>query len=221
MTQETIDILDPALWYSLLAFLILIMLASCWMALRAYSRRRRRQGDDPQEPQPALQATAADVGSIFKALLLCAVLSALFLTGLLLTPFSFLENFVNTESWKMKPLRLTYLTLQRLEAGFVLEGELYNQTEEPIEALTGVVKIWGVDDQLLDEAPLQVEPMPLPALQTGRFKVRYEEEPVLLHGYQIVFLDAEGNPIPHTQGFDVPDDEDPQAPPAPSSDPQS
>ena len=218
MTQETIDILDSGLWYSLLAFLVLILLTSCWMALRTHARRRTAY--DPEEPQPALQATPADVGSAFKALLLCAVLSALLLTGLLLTPFSFLNNFVNTESWKLKPLRLTHLTLQRLEAGFVLEGELYNQTDEPFEALTGVVKIWGIDDQLLDEAPLEVEPMPLPALQAGRFKVRYQEEPVLLYGYQVVFLDAQGNPVPHTQGFDLPDSDDLQAPPAPTGTPQ-
>ncbi len=221
MTQETIDILDSALWYALLAFLVLILLTSCWIALRAQARRRGRADYDPEEPQPALQATPADVGSAFKALLLCAVLSALFLTGLLLAPFSFLDNFVTTESWKLKPLRLTHLTLQRLEAGFVLEGELYNQTEEPFEALAGVVKIWGIDKQLLDEAPLEVEPMPLPPLQSGRFKVRYQEEPVLLYGFQVVFLDAEGNPVPHTQGFDLPDDDDLQAPPAPTGNPQS
>lgn len=220
MTQETIDILDSALWYSFLAFLVLILLASCWIALSSYSRQQRR-ADSDEQPQPALQATAGDLGRSFKAVLLCAVLSALFLVGLLLTPFSFLDNFVNTESWKLKPLRLTHLTLQRLEAGFVLEGELYNQTEEAIPGLSGMVKIWGVDKQLLDEVAFEVEPSPLPPLESGRFKVRYDEEPVLLYGYEVVFLDAEGNIIPHTQGFDLPEPDQPQAPSAPTGQPQS
>lgn len=217
MTSGMIDILETALWYSLWVFFVLFALAVCWVALRAHSRRRQRAAFEAEQPGSRLQATSEEVGSAFKALALCAVLSALFLIALLLAPFSFMDNFVNTDSWKLKPLRLTHLTLQRLEEGFVLEGEVYNQTEAPIEELSGVVKIWGVDEQLLDEVPLQVQPAPLPALQAGRFKVRYGEEPALLYGYEVVFLDADGLPLAYTQGFDLPEADEKQAPAPPNN----
>lgn len=215
MTNGTIDILESALRYSLWVFLVLFSLAVCWVALRVHSRRRRRAAFESEESGSLLQASSQELGSAFKALALCVVLSVLFMIALLLAPFPFLHNFVTTDSWKLQPLRLTHLTLQRLEKGFVLEGEVYNQTEEPIEKLSGVVKIWGVDEQLLDEVPLEVRPAPLPALQAGRFKVRYTEEPVRLYGYEVVFLDADGLPISYTQGFDLPEGDEKQAPAPP------
>ena len=119
------------------------------------------------------------------------------------TPLPFFQNFSAVDSWRITPLRLTAVTYDRYYEGFSLDGEVWNQTQEPMFQLQGVVRIWGTDDKLLDEVKVDIEPSILPGGTPGTFKLQYEKNSPFIQGYQVVFVDQEGQPVPHVTGLDV------------------
>lgn len=220
MTEQAITILDTALRYSLWIFLGVFCLAVAISAFRSrqHKLKLRRLAEEAGEgPQSAvLQASSQDLSAVFRSLIVAFAAALAAFLVLTLAPLPLMENFANSESWRLQPLRLTQLTQKRLSKGFELRGEVYNQTEEPIEQLAAVVQVYGIDERVLDEVQAYIDPLPLPPGEAGEFKVAYRKEPANLYGYDIVFVGSEGI-LPHMRGFDV---RDPQLPDESEREPQ-
>ena len=185
MNPKTLEIIDHSLQYTLWIFLAFFSIALFYVAVRM---PRRRLG--------FLMRSATH------ALFLSAVMAILFFLFIAFTPLPLVENFA-TVPREVAPLRLTALIYERFYEGFSLEGEVWNQTSEPIDNLTAVIKIWGADQETLEEVPLAVEPRPLPGGSAGVFHLRYTKNSPFLYGYEVSFATREGEVIPHIKGFDV------------------
>ena len=186
MNASLLEIIDQSLHYSLWGFLIFFSLALFYIAIHL-SRQRQR----------------FFLRSAAHALVLCAALGVGFFLFISFTPLPFLENFATNSMLEVTPLRLTALTFERFHEGFSLEGEVWNQTTEPLEELKVMVRVWESDRQLLEEVELSVTPRPLPAGSAATFQMRYARNSPFLYGYDIYFVRPDGEVIPHIKGFDV------------------
>lgn len=187
MSDKTLEILDNALRYSLWAFLILFILGAVYLLL---AHRK--------------EAGFCLLRSFFRAALLASLVAAVFFLVVAFTPLSLFENFATaTNLQDPVPLRLTAVVYERFFEGFSLEGEVWNQTGQAMDDVEVLVTVWGKDNQQLDRLQLPVEPSPLPPGNPGTFSVRYEKNSPFLEGYQVDFVTAAGEPIPHIQGFDI------------------
>ncbi len=204
MTEKSVVILETALYYSLWVFLGSFLFLMVFALLRL-KRSRYPVVEEPDEDKPPwnLTATPEQLAITWRALTISLILSALSYIALVLTPLPFIDNFVNSESWKLRPLRVTALTYERFHDGFSLNGEVWNQTEETLTDVQVVIQVWGTDDELLDEVLSKIDPTPLTSKSPGHFRIRYEKNSALLLGYKVLFTSQDGVEIPHSQGFDV------------------
>ena len=218
MNQRTLEILDQSLKYSLWAFLFIFLASLCFIALRLKARKqglanylrdefeRRYQkemmGEDLEEVLDGAVPLSNRVRMATKTLILSAALAFVCFLLAGFTPLSFFGNFATEPTRETGPLRLTLLTYERFYEGFSLEGEVWNQTQEPMTGLKALVSVWKSERELLDEISVQVAPDPLPALSAGTFSLRYTENSPFLYGYQVTF-ENEHSKIPHVEGFDV------------------
>jgi hypothetical protein len=212
MIPGIVDILDRALVNSIWVFLVtnLVFLIFASWSLRV---RRRKLGDllvelPEQEQLSRLAALnrnpAFNQWKISLRTTLFALLCACFyFLAFLFLPLPIFQNFSSDQSWKIQPLRLTSISYDRFYEGFSLEGEVWNQTDDPIEELKAAITVWSIEDEPLDEIVVDVEPVVLEAGTAGEFSLRYAENSPLIKGYQVSFQDVTGAVIPHVTGFDV------------------
>ena len=186
MSPQTLEIIDQSIHYTLISFLVFFSIALFYVTIRM---PRQRQG--------------FMMRSTTHSLVLSVVLSVVFFVFVTFTPLPFLENFATAPRLEVTPLRLTALTYERFHEGFSVEGEVWNQTGEPMEDLSVVFKIWGSGRELLEEVSLAVQPTPLPAGSAGTFQLRYAKRSPFLYGYEVFFATQECVVIPHIKGFDV------------------
>ena len=219
MNERTLEILDQSLEYSLWAFLFVFLASLCFIALRLKARkqgladylryefeRRYEQeivGEDLGEVVDGAVPLSNRVRMATKALILSVALAFVCFLLAGFTPLSFFGNFATAPTRETGPLRLTLLTYERFYEGFSLEGEVWNQTQEPMGGLKALVSIWKSEHELLDEVSVQVKPDPLPALSAGTFSLRYTENSPFLYGYQVTFENDQDMEVPHVEGFDV------------------
>ena len=219
MNERTLEILDQSLKYSLWAFLFIFLVSLCFIALRLKARKqglvdylrdefekryqREMVGEDLGEVVDGAVPLSNRVRMATKALILSVALAFVCFLLAGFTPLSFFGNFATETTRETGPLRLTLLTYERFFEGFSLEGEVWNQTEEPMTGLKALVSVWKSEQELLDEVSVQVEPDPLPALSAGTFSLRYTENSPFLYGYQVSFENEQNLKVPHVEGFDV------------------
>ena len=218
VNAETLLILDWALRTALFFFLAVFAFCLVFASLRWRRKKRslaryfeeelaRRfadgEDDSNQSPQPGYTPSTNRWRTVFHSLALSGGLSAVFFLLLSFAPLPFLHNFATERSWRTDPLRLTALTFERYYEGFSLEGEVWNQSEEPVEGLRAIITIWDRNRDTLEKLVEEVRPQPLEPGKAGRFSLRYDENSPFLYGYQVEFVDAEGSLLPHVEGFDV------------------
>ena len=201
------------------AFLVIFILCLTFIALRLRARREKltdyfsREFDEKyqeeitgtqpaSEPRAFLQLSNR-LPMAAQALVLSLLLSLICFLVIGFTPFSPLNNFANSDLQRNTPLRLTFLSYERFHDGFSLQGEVWNQSQEPMEGLQALVQIWRSERELLDQVPIAVQPTPLSAESAGSFSIRYTEKSPFLYGYQVSFQSRDGVRIPHVKGFDV------------------
>jgi len=118
-------------------------------------------------------------------------------------PVPYLENVVTETAWQKVPLRLTALQFERTYDGFTLEGEVWNQTGEPLAGLRARVEVVATDDKPLAELLAEIVPNPLDGGRPGVFQTEYHENSPFIKGYRVSFVDAQGAAVLHLTGFDV------------------
>ena len=219
MNTETLDIIDRALRHSLWAFLICFLVILLSIAVRLRSRRRGlsdyfREHFDKQYMEKVPGRTSPRVPQQYvpsfdlcrmatRAFVLSLILTGTYFVVYLFTPLPFFENFVTRSAWQVEPLRITALSYKRSYEGFSLQGEVWNQTQESIEGLAVMIRILGIDQKLLEEVSVPVNPRRLPPGSPATFHFRYSKNSPFLYGYQLAFVHPQGGEIPYTKGFDV------------------
>jgi hypothetical protein len=219
LNEQTLRILDQSLRISLWAFLVIFIVCLGFIALRLRARRDKladyfsREFDEkyqeeitgiqPENKPRAFLHLSNRLPMAAQALVLSLLLSLICFLVIGFTPFSPLDNFANSDLQSNTPLRLTFLSYERFHDGFSLQGEVWNQDQEPIEGLQALMQIWRSERELLDQVPVTVQPDPLSGESAGSFSVRYTEKSPFLYGYQVSFQSRDGMRIPHVKGFDV------------------
>ena len=206
MNSSGLAILDRSFEWSLLVFLGIFLLLLLWNVAQLRSRRQRisdrYRGDSLDAPPLGLSfGSQARLGQ--RAVLVAATAGLLTFLTATLAPVPGLDNFVTGNAWRETPLRVTEIKPDRTTDGFSVSGEVWNQTDEPLDGLSLVVRVWGNDDRLLEEVTATPQPAPLPPNSPARFELTYDKNGPFITGYQLAFRDAEGNPVPHVNGFDV------------------
>jgi hypothetical protein len=211
MNPETVLILDRAFTYAIFCFLIAFVVLLLY-ARSKLRRRSRKLGDlyiaefqdQSAAREEAIRSLLSPWQIVLRAFFASLICALVFLGVYLFTPVPFFRNFAVENSWRITPLRLTAISYDRAYEGFSLEGEVWNQTQEPMPGVQASIKVMALDDKPLDEIEVDVAPDPLPAGRSGSFRVRYSENSPFIKGYSVSFLDQEGRHIPHVTGFDVP-----------------
>ncbi len=222
MDAATLEIIERSLLYSLWAFLLVFLLSLLVIRQSLRSRKKGLQdlrADLDREyqrkwtvPAPAASTTPTSKRFVpsqdesrmaFHALLFSTCLATVCFLALTLIPLPFMDNLATLDPRSTVPLRVTALNYDRFHEGFSLKGEIWNQEEEPVGELTAVVKIWGADEELLDELSVDVKPKTLRPRSSGNFSLRYSKNSPFLFGYEIHFHDQAGDEVPHVKGFDV------------------
>lgn len=216
MSSEALVILDQSLRWTLLSFLGAFLFFGCYSWSRL--RRRRKGLEDLLEPiEPADGEAERDSGEppsadlrpanrlrpFFHSFLLSGAVSVLVFAVSAFAPLPFLHNFATEDSWRQTPLRVTAIDYDRFFEGFSLEGEIWNQSEETVQDITAAIEILDLERQPLDELSAPVRPERLLPATSGKFEFRYTENSPLIYGYRLRFRDADGNLIPHVEGFEV------------------
>jgi len=208
MNAEIVEIIDRAVVYSLWIFLVSFLLLLVYARHRIRARLKRvedlfdrKEEDRPRELSDRLPVNEWVLAT--RTLTISAVFGLGFFFVFMFTPLPVFDNFTAGDSWKITPLRVTAVTYDRFYEGFSMEGEVWNQTENPLLRLESIVSIWGTDDKLLDEVRVPLEPLVLPGGTSGTFSLLYEKHSPFIRGYQLSFVDQEGRAVPHVTGFDV------------------
>lgn len=141
--------------------------------------------------------------SSWRGLLVALIVGSLSSLVYALAPFPFLENFSTSDAWKKVPLRITSLESNRLQDGFALTGEVWNQQDSPLPGIQVAVTIRDHNKELLDEVFLKTQPRLVEPGGTAHFQLDYRKNPTLIYGYEISFRDAQGAPIKHISGFNT------------------
>ena len=209
MNERTLDILDQSLTFSLWIFLAFftVFLLFVNQSLRT---RKRNSLDHQLEKQHktarqnnTFQFLPNETRIIFQTLLLSLGIASLAFILSSFLPITGLENFANLTSRKSVSLRVTSLHHNRSHEGFSLQGEVWNQTQEPMSNLKVIISIWQSDQDLLDTISVPVIPNPVSGGSSGIFKLQYEKYSPLLYGYRLAFENLEGKLISHLEGLDV------------------
>lgn len=219
MSEPTLRILDQSLEYALWGFLIFFLAALLFIARRLRKRRKgladyyREEFEEPHER--AITGEAAPellthylplsnrLRMAIQALWVAAIFAVICFLFVSFTPISIFENFARPGSSQQAPLRLTSLSYDRFYEGFSLQGEVWNQSLEPIRGLRTVILIWDSNQELLDRISVPLDDEPLSARSAGTFAVRYAEHSPFLYGYQVSFESSDGQQIAHAEGFDA------------------
>lgn len=211
MNAELIAIFERAMIYSiwvlLASFLLFLLIA------RSRLKKKRRQigefyAEGPDAPlvdrEREIAASILNPWQIvFNSLLLALGTAVTFAAFYLFVPLPVFQNFAAGSDWQISPLRVTSLHFDRFYEGFSVEGEVWNQTEEPIGEVQARVTVVGSDDRPLDEILVPIDPEILPPGRPGSFEVRYAQNSPFIKGYRLSFERREGEKIPHVTGFDV------------------
>jgi len=208
MNPETVAILDRAavssLWIFLASFVVMLLFARYRLRSRLKKVEDLFSHEDEEKPARPFDKLPVDEWKLAtRTLLISLFFGAAFFLLYIFTPLPVFDNFAAGDAWRITPLRVTAVTYDRFYEGFSMEAEVWNQTDAPLLQLRSVVKIWGTDDKLLDEVVVSVEPVVLPAGTAGTFSLLYEEDSPFIKGYQVSFVDQEGQTVPHVMGFDV------------------
>ncbi|MEE2821680.1 MAG: hypothetical protein VYA53_01740 [Acidobacteriota bacterium] len=219
MNDQILQVLDQSLKLSLWAFIASFVTCLAFIIFRLKARRdtlerykkrefdevyEREMTDTEAENQPhrplhlfnQLPMVMRAIGFSFLLATVCFLIVGF-------TPFSPWVNFSNLAVDESTPLRLTFLNYERFHDGFSLQGEVWNQSQTPIEGVQAIVQIWKSEQELLEQFPVIVEPDPLPAEAPGSFVFRYTKSSPFRYGYQVIFQSSKGIEIPHAKGFDV------------------
>ena len=139
----------------------------------------------------------------WRALLVALMVSSLSSLVYALAPLPFLENFSTGDAWKKVPIRITLLDSNRLQEGFTITGEIWNQQDVPISNIQVVITILDHNKELLDKVFLETKPGLVESGDMAHFQLNYHKKPTLIYGYQISFLDANNTPMQHVSGFNT------------------
>lgn len=186
LTPDTLQILDRLVQYSLWAYIIFFCAILFYIAVWMPGHRQGWM-----------------IRSAFHALLLSAAFTLVVFLVLAWTPLPFLENFASMTLRPVAPLRVTALTHERFHEGFSVEGEVWNQSREPMQELKARFTIWGTEGQVLEEVGVPVLPQPLAAGSAGTFSLTYSQNSPFLYGYEVSFATRDELVVPHIKGFDV------------------
>lgn len=213
MSSDLTIILDQALKYALLGFLITYLILLLYSRAKLRSRRRRLEDvylEVAHELPPPRQVPAPVTGALFdqwricmKALVVSLMCGLLVFVIFLFTPLPLVKNFASENPFRIVPLRVTALTYDRFYEGFSLKGEVWNQTQEPYDQLQAVVTVIGLAGEVLEQLTVPVQPSPLGPGTAGLFELKYTQKSPFISGYKVGFLDQAGKAVPHIFGFDV------------------
>ena len=207
-----------ALWVFLVSFLIILLVVRYRIRARKFSlkdyfreefdRYYREKLEDasgkPRRTEP-WTATRNEFRIVFQLMLLSILLAAGSFVGVSFVPLPYLKNWTGVESIETAPLRIVALSYDRFYTGFSLKGEIWNQGEIPLKGLSARVRIWGRDDELLEEIMAKVKPDVLNPESSGNFGMKFSgKSPAQLYGYEVAFVDPDGVETPHIRGFDAP-----------------
>ena len=219
MSEPTLRILDQSLEYALWGFVIFFVVEIFFIALRLRKRRkgladyyreefeepyeREITGEDAPEQLTHYLLLSNRLGMAIQALWGAAIFAVICFLFVCFTPISIFENFANPGSRGWAPLRITSLNYDRFYEGFSLQGEVWNQSPEPIGGLRAVILIWDSNQALLDKISVPIDGDPLPTLSSGTFAVQYTKHSPFLYGYQVSFESSDGQQMSHVEGFDA------------------
>ena len=208
MKSEVVLILDRAVVHSLWIFLVSFVALLIYARFRLRARLKkvedlfRKDSSEPVRDDPT-RLPVNEWQLAVRTLLVSLFLALAFFFVFMFTPLPIFDNFSAADSWRITPLRVTAVTYDRTYEGFSIEGEVWNQTADPLLQLRTLVSIWGTDDKLLDEVEVLVEPAALPGGTYGTFRLEYNENSPFIKGYQVSFVSQDGRAIPHVMGFDA------------------
>lgn len=207
MNPELLNLIDQAVRYSLWVFLSAFLVLLLFVRHQLRSRQKQiidfYRGEEETIPTDRLMLSSNQWQMAFKAFVLSLLVAGFVFLTIVFVPVPGLQNTVAGMDLEVAPLRVTALNYERFHEGFSLEGEVWNQGEDPLEALQVTVRIIGNDQKLLDEVTVPVSPSPLSTGVAGSFNLRYTENSPFLRGYQLAFSDSSGRSIDHETGFDV------------------
>jgi hypothetical protein len=213
MSSDLVIIIDQALKYALLGFLLsyLILLLYSRAKLRGQRKKLEDIYMEVAEGVPSLRSDRLPFsGALFdqwrislKALMVSLLCGLAIFIIFLFTPLPLVKNFASDNPFRIEPLRVTALTYDRFYEGFSVKGEVWNQTEDPFDQLQAVIRVIGTDGQPLEEVSIPVEPAPLEPGAVGLFELNYTQNSPFISGYQVSFHEETGRAIPHVLGFDV------------------
>ena len=210
--------LQAALWVFLVSFLVFLLVVRARIRARKFSlkdyfreefdryyREKLDQSSGKARHKEAWTATRNEFRIVFQVMLFSILLAFGTFAGVSFVPIPYLKNWTGVESVETAPLRLVALSYDRFYSGFSLKGEIWNQGQIPLKGLSARVRIWGRDDELLEELEATIEPDVLNPESSGSFGLKYaRKSPSLLYGYEVAFVDSEGVETPHIRGFDAP-----------------
>ena len=222
MDQPVLRIVDfpfqVALWVFLASFLIFLLVVRYRIRARKFSlkdyfreefdryyrEKLEETSGKPRRTEP-WTATRNEFRIVFQVMLLSILLAVGSFVGVSFVPIPYLKNWTGVESIETAPLRLVALSYDRFYTGFSLKGEIWNQGQIPLKGLSARVRIWGRDDELLEEIMAKVKPDVLNPESSGSFGMNFSQKtPSRLYGYEVAFIDFDGVETPHIRGFDAP-----------------
>lgn len=210
--------LQVALWVFLVSFPVFLLVVRARIHARKFSlkdyfreefdryyREKLEQTSGTARRKEAWTATRNEFRIVFQVMLFSILLAFGTLVGVSFVPIPYLKNWTGVESIENAPLRLVALSYDRFYSGFSLKGEIWNQGQIPLKGLSARVRIWGRDDELLEEIEAKIKPAVLNPESSGSFGLKYSEKsPSLLYGYEVAFVDSDGVETLHIRGFDAP-----------------
>lgn len=205
-TLATLDhIVAVSLWCFLGALLALLL-----FALTRLRRRRRKLGElyaagnfDQSQPDAVGRSLLDEWRILLHSSLAALILAILVGVALAFLPLPWADHPTERFPREILPLRLTALEYDRFYEGFKLSGEVWNQTESPLDGVQAAVTVIGLRDETLSVVSTPVQPSSLAAGTAGTFQFEYRENSPFIRGYRLSFQDAAGTPLPHTAGFDA------------------
>ena len=222
MDQPVLRIVDfplqVTLWVFLVSFLILLLLVRYRIRIRKFSlkdyfreefdryyrEKLKETSGKPPRTEP-WTATRNEFRIVFQVMLLSILLAVGSFVGVSFVPIPYLKNWTGIESIETAPLRLAALSYDRFYTGFSLKGEIWNQGQIPLKGISARVRIWGRDEELLEEIMAKVKPEVLNPESSGSFGMKFSRKsPSQIYGYEVAFVDSDGVETPHIRGFDAP-----------------
>ena len=210
--------LQIALWVYILTFLISLLLMKVFLrspkhSLDDYFKDEfdRYYQEKIQNPSLLVQSRRRPVKPsynehkiVFQLTLLSCLLALMSFLVVSFVPLPYISNWTRSDPLEVAPLRITSLSYDRFYNGFSLKGDIWNQGQTPMVDLSARVKVWGKHEQLLEEILVKIKPRILQPDSSGHFRLKYSKDsPSLLFGYEIEFVNTDGEETAHIRGFDA------------------